>query len=108
MVSLHKRNVGPMHSAARCGAKTRSGSPCQSPMIAGGKRCRMHGGKGSGAPRNNRHAFKTGLHTAAMEARKREVRTLDRRAKILAKEIEIEAREAARAASAGRKSTSPR
>jgi hypothetical protein len=27
-----------------CGAKTRSGSPCQKPPLAGRKRCRLHGG----------------------------------------------------------------
>jgi hypothetical protein len=32
-------------NATRCGAKTRSGEPCKSPAIHGGKRCRMHGGK---------------------------------------------------------------
>lgn len=31
----------------RCGAKTRSGKPCQSPAMANG-RCRMHGGKSLG------------------------------------------------------------
>lgn len=28
-----------------CGAKTRSGSPCNNPPVKGGRRCRMHGGK---------------------------------------------------------------
>lgn len=27
----------------RCGARTRSGKPCQSWVIVGGNRCRMHG-----------------------------------------------------------------
>ncbi|WP_305798588.1 HGGxSTG domain-containing protein [Tropicimonas sp. IMCC6043] len=31
-----------MHLSPRCGAKTRSGSPCRSPAMANG-RCRMHG-----------------------------------------------------------------
>jgi hypothetical protein len=40
----------------RCGAKTRSGAPCKNPIVAGRKRCRMHGGaKGSGAPSGERH-----------------------------------------------------
>ncbi|MBM3775518.1 MAG: hypothetical protein FJW37_10185, partial [Acidobacteria bacterium] len=35
----------------RCGARTRSGSPCKSPVVTGRNRCRMHGGAlGSGAP----------------------------------------------------------
>jgi len=27
-----------------CGAKTRSGKPCQKPPLLGKKRCRLHGG----------------------------------------------------------------
>ena len=55
----------PLRLAPRCGAKTRSGNPCQSPTVAGKGRCRMHGGaKGSGAPfgegnGNYRHGFYT-------------------------------------------------
>jgi hypothetical protein len=51
----------PLRQAPRCGARTRRGNPCQSPVVRGKKRCRMHGGaKGSGAPvgernGNNRH-----------------------------------------------------
>jgi glucans biosynthesis protein len=40
----------PMHRAARCGAKTRKGTPCQAPAIRGKARCRMHGGKSPGRP----------------------------------------------------------
>jgi hypothetical protein len=36
-----------MHRAKRCGARTRSGRPCQSPAMANG-RCRMHGGSSPG------------------------------------------------------------
>lgn len=35
------------HAAPRCGARTRSGSPCASPAMANG-RCRMHGGASTG------------------------------------------------------------
>lgn len=47
------------------------------PAVAGRKRCRMHGGAaGSGAPKGNQNALKTGLHTReAIEAR-RAIRTL--------------------------------
>jgi hypothetical protein len=34
----------PMHEAPRCRARTRRGSPCQSPAMKNG-RCRMHGGR---------------------------------------------------------------
>lgn len=44
---------------ARCGAKTRSGQPCKSRAMANG-RCRMHGGKSTGAPAANKNAAKPG------------------------------------------------
>lgn len=31
-----------------CGAKTKAGSPCQRPAVAGKRRCRLHGGKSTG------------------------------------------------------------
>ena len=43
----------------------------------------MHGGKGSGAPRGNRNALKTGRHTGVMKARATEVRRLVRRTQAL-------------------------
>ena len=33
----------------KCGAKCRSGEPCKNPSMKNG-RCRMHGGKSTGAP----------------------------------------------------------
>ena len=54
-------------NAPRCGAQTRSGSPCRSPAIHGRARCRMHGGKGSGAPRGNLNARKHGAFTGGMK-----------------------------------------
>ena len=50
--------------APRCHAQTRTGKPCQSPAVRGKARCRMHGGKGSGAPRANRNAWKHGARSA--------------------------------------------
>lgn len=50
--------------AKRCGAKTRSGSPCRSPAVRGKNRCRMHGcAKDSGAPKGNQNALKHGFYT---------------------------------------------
>jgi len=37
-----------MQSAARCGAKTRRGTPCMAPAMRDKKRCRLHGGKSTG------------------------------------------------------------
>jgi hypothetical protein len=66
-------NTGPMLASRRCGAKTRSGKPCQSPAVQGKCRCRMHGGApGSGAPQGNKNALKLGHYTrAAIEERRR-------------------------------------
>lgn len=50
-------------NAPRCNAKTRAGTPCQAPAIKGKTRCRMHGGKGSGAPYGNNNAYKHGFYS---------------------------------------------
>jgi hypothetical protein len=45
------RNANPsgdFSKASRCGAKNRSGTPCQCPAMANG-RCRLHGGLSTGA-----------------------------------------------------------
>ena len=64
-----------MRRAKRCGAKTRSGKPCQSPAMAN-DRCRMHGGPSPGAPKGNRNALKHGRFTAEAIARRREISEL--------------------------------
>jgi hypothetical protein len=56
--------VARLHLASRCGARTRSGKPCQSPGMPNG-RCRMHGGGSPGAPKGNRNAWKHGARSAA-------------------------------------------
>lgn len=50
-------------AAPKCGAKTRSGLPCKAPSIRFKKRCRMHGGINSGAPKQNQNALKHGFTT---------------------------------------------
>ena len=54
-------------NAPRCGAKTRSGAECRSPAVKGKRRCRMHGGTNSGAPKGNRNAWKHGDRSAEAE-----------------------------------------
>lgn len=44
-----------------CGAKTRAGHPCRNRPMANG-RCRMHGGKSTGAPKNNKNAVTHGAY----------------------------------------------
>lgn len=52
------------HAKKRCGAKTRSGEPCKNGAMENG-RCRMHGGKSTGAPpekmKKNKNSEKHGL-----------------------------------------------
>ncbi|HXB78760.1 MAG TPA: HGGxSTG domain-containing protein [Bradyrhizobium sp.] len=66
----------PLQLAKRCGAKTRSGKPCQSPVVRGRNRCRMHGGAhGSGAPPGERNGnYRHGLYTAEAVAERKAVR----------------------------------
>ena len=85
----HPRNTGPMRSSLRCGAKTRSGKPCMAPAVSGKKRCRMHGGApGSGAPKGNQNALKSGLFTREAIAERRKLRELIRSARQLVQKIE--------------------
>jgi hypothetical protein len=40
---------GDYMKAPRCGARNRQGKPCQCPAMRGKRRCRLHGGKSTGA-----------------------------------------------------------
>jgi glucans biosynthesis protein len=73
-----KSEINPMQpeDTPRCGARTRSGAPCQSSPVHGKKRCRMHGGTSPGAPRGNQNALKTGDFTREALAQKREARAI--------------------------------
>jgi uncharacterized protein YjcR len=89
MIGAHKRNTGPMLASPRCGAKTRTGRPCKSPLVQGKKRCRMHGGApGSGAPRGNKNALKHGLYTREAIEERRHLRALMRQSSMLIQDIE--------------------
>lgn len=89
MTGNHKRNTGPMLASARCGAKTRSGKPCQSPAVSGRKRCRMHGGApGSGAPKGNKNAMKHGYYTREAIKERRMLQDLLRQSRKLLTDIE--------------------
>lgn len=77
VAGTHKRNTDPMRYSPRCGAKTRKGTPCKAPAVAGKKRCRMHGGaKGSGAPIGNQNALKHGLFTREAREFEQHIREL--------------------------------
>jgi hypothetical protein len=75
-----------MHLSRRCGARTRSGSPCRSVAMPNG-RCRMHGGMSAGAPKGNKNAFKHGRYTVEAVATRRRIAKLLRDARALVKEV---------------------
>ena len=78
-----------MRASPRCGAKTRTGKPCQSPIVRGRKRCRMHGGaKGSGAPPGNQNALKHGLYTRQAKDQRKMLNRLLRESKEVFEGIE--------------------
>ena len=88
MTGNHPRNIAPMLSSPRCGARTRSGKPCRSPAVAGKRCCRMHGGaSGSGAPRGNKNAFKHGIYTREAIAEHRQLGELIRQSRELLQKI---------------------
>lgn len=77
MSGAHQRNTIAMRATPRWGAKTRAGTPCQSPAVSGKKRCRMPGGaKGSGAPKDNQNALTHGLYTAETKAFNKHIQDL--------------------------------
>ena len=73
---------GDFSKAARCGAKTRKGTPCQSPAMSNG-RCRMHGGNSHGGPFGNQHALKHGLYTKEAIAERKMVSQMLKKSKRL-------------------------
>jgi glucans biosynthesis protein len=59
------RQLANIRAAPRCGAKTRAGGTCQCPAIRDRKRCRLHGGRGKGAPKGCGNGnYKDGSFTA--------------------------------------------
>jgi hypothetical protein len=73
--------AGDFTSAARCGAKTRRGTPCQCPAMGNG-RCRLHGGLSTGPKtaegiaRIRRAVTKHGRNSARARAERRYIRGL--------------------------------
>ena len=77
----------PMHMSPRCRARTRAGTPCQSPAMPNG-RCRMHGGKAPGAGAGNNNALKHGRYSAEAIAKRRELAALLRDMKGLVEQVD--------------------
>src|SRR5260370_41246710 len=67
---------GDLSRAPKCGARTRRGTPCQSPAMRNG-RCRMHGGMSTGPrtaeglERSRKANWKTGEYSAEEKAGRR-------------------------------------
>jgi len=58
------RRLANLRNAPRCGARTRTGTPCRCPATRGRSRCRLHGGHSPGAPRGEGNGnFKNGFWT---------------------------------------------
>ena len=80
-------------SAPRCGAKTRSGTPCKAPAMANG-RCRMHGGKSTGPrtpkglERSRKANLKHGLYSAESIAERRYISQLLRNSRETLEQVE--------------------
>ena len=63
--------------AARCGARTRIGTPCQRYPVRGRKRCRLHGGLSPGAPKGERNGnYRDGAWTAEAITERKWLRSL--------------------------------
>ena len=89
MSANYPRNTGPMLASPRCGAKTRSGGSCRSPVVSGKKRCRMHGdAPGSGASDHNQNALKHGLFTKGAIEERKQVQALIGQSRKLLQDIE--------------------
>lgn len=61
------------HDKKHCGAKTRAGTPCRRPAgwgtnHVGEGRCKLHGGKSTGAPKGNQNSKKHGLFSRYIPA----------------------------------------
>lgn len=83
---------GDFSKAARCGAKTRRGTPCQCPAMANG-RCRLHGGLSTGPKtpegieRIRRAVTKHGRYSQTAKAERLYVRMLLKECRELLKRI---------------------
>jgi hypothetical protein len=83
---------GDFSKAARCGAKTRRGTPCQCPAMANG-RCRLHGGLSTGPKtaegidRIRRAVTKHGRYSMAAKAERRSYRELLRQCRAILAEL---------------------
>jgi hypothetical protein len=89
---------GDFSKAARCGAKTRRGTPCQCRAMPNG-RCRLHGGlstgpkTGDGIERIRRAVTKHGRYSGAAKAERQSIRALLRDARALLGHVRTEVKD---------------
>lgn len=77
-----------MLQSPRCGARTRKGISCRAPAVYGRKRCRLHGGAdGSGAPKGNKNAIKSGYYTTEEKMERRNMHKILKEMRETLKEI---------------------
>ncbi|MFN0219525.1 MAG: HGGxSTG domain-containing protein [Hyphomicrobium sp.] len=88
---MQRQNCQPLAlcQCQKCGARTRSGSPCRSPSVSGKARCRMHGGAAnSGAPRGERNgAYRNGAFTREAIADRQMISALVAECRLLVKSL---------------------
>ena len=90
----NENQPGDPSKAARCGAKTRRGAPCQCPAMGNG-RCRLHGGlstgpkTAAGVERIRRAVTKHGRYSAAANAERRHIRLLMEDCRAVLKCLEV-------------------
>jgi hypothetical protein len=66
-----------LRRARRCGAKSRAGTPRLCPAMRQRARCRLHGGRSTGAPRGPANGnYRTGDHTWQAKEERRWLRDL--------------------------------
>lgn len=85
---VHPRNIGPISASPRCGATTRKGAACRALAVGGERGYRIDGGAvGSGAPKGNKNALVSGLHTGDMIARRRRLGELVRESRAILRKM---------------------
>jgi hypothetical protein len=76
---LENNPVKQTQPTQRCGARTKTGMPCQRPPIPGRKRCRLHGGLSPGAPKGRENGnYTNGEWTTESIEERRWLRSLVR------------------------------
>ena len=79
---MQRENCQPqaLRQCLKCGARTRNGSTCRSPAVAGKQRCRMHGGAGGcgGSSGKQNGRYRNGERTQSAIANHRKLAGLVR------------------------------